>query len=190
MKRALIAIVILAVVGGLAYSLMVTFKTGASAGVVTCLEDKSCIWTAHIHSYLPLSICGKDTRLPIEVGALTGPHTHEEKNIAHWHDKLPYDKVKQAITNIDPLRLSSFFEAIEVPFGADHIMHKRNGDLCDDGKPGTLSVFINGELETDFTSYVWKDHDIIRIFFDSRPIEAIAEEVEANPAEFPKLGRG
>ena len=189
-KAVIIAVLILGVLGGLTYSLYITFKSGAaSAGTVTCTEG-GCIWTAHIHSFIPISICGKDYRLPIETAPLIGPHTHEEKNIAHWHDKLPYDKDLKAITNTEPITLKAFFEEIEVPFSATRIADKNNGDLCDDGLQGTVSVFINGTLDADPASYVWRDRDIIQIYFHTNSLEELTNEVNANPVRFPKLGRG
>ena len=186
-----IFIVLLAGAAGLGYSLYITIKSGAvDAGVVSCPSAGQCIWTAHIHAYLPISICGEDYRLPIEIGALTGPHTHEEKNIAHWHDKLPYDKKTKEIMDAAPLTLGAFFDAIEVPFNSDRIANKKNSDLCPDGSKGITKVLVNGTIVENPREYIWKNHDIIMIFFDSRtPLETERKAAEA-PLTFPTLGRG
>ncbi len=41
----------------------------------------------------------------------------------------------------------------------------KNGDRCDDGTEGTLQVFLNSEKLNDFTRYIPKDGDILRIVF-------------------------
>lgn len=176
--------------GGISYSLYVTFQSGAaSTGVVTCVKEGECYLTAHIHAYIPITLCGKEFRLPIETGALTGPHTHEEKNIAHWHDRLPYDNVLKQPKDVTPFTLDVFFKAVHIPFDIRRIGTARNGDLCE-GKSGTVKMFVNGIENSDYERYVWKDHDVIAIIFDSRMPEAIEAELKAHPILFPALGRG
>ena len=183
--------VIVVILAGLGYSLYVTFQSGAaSAGVISCPTEGECIWTAHIHAYVPVMTCGSYYRFPTEVGALTGPHTHEEKNIIHWHDKLPYDTASQRVTNASPLTLGAFFDAIDVPFSQTRIYDYKNGDKCPDGTTGTLKIFINGVLNENPRAYIWQNHDIVRIFFDGRTIQEVQQEVDSNPITFPKLGRG
>ena len=115
LKPTLILGAIVLLIATLGYSLYQTYQSGAlRAGTVTD-TGAGYIWTAHLHAYVPISICGEAFRLPVEVGPLTGPHTHEEKNIVHWHDKLPYDKERGAILDTRPLTLGAFFEAIGVP---------------------------------------------------------------------------
>lgn len=191
-KNAVIAIIIILAAGGIGYSLYVTIQSGAAnVGIVTCLEDGNCILTGHFHAYVPISICGNDLRLPVEKGALTGPHTHEEKNIIHWHDKLPYDKSRGTITDTIPLTLQAFFTAIEIPFDIARLGDTRNGDTCSDGKKGTFSLFLNGApYSGDPGSFTWKDKDVISIFFDSRPSSEIETWLRNNPIGFPALGRG
>ncbi len=189
-KAAVIWSIIVLVIAGLTYSLYATIKANPSLGIVTCPQEGSCFWTAHIHAFVPISICGEEYRLPIEVGRLDGPHTHEEKNTIHWHDKLPYDQTTQSITNTEPLTLGAFFSAIEVALSDRRIADKNNGDLCPDGKAGTVKVFVNGSPVSEFREFIWKDQDVIVIFFDSRSVEEIQAELKVNPIEFPKLGRG
>ena len=40
------------------------------------------------------------------------------------------------------------------------------GDLCPDGRPGTLSVTVNGEPITDPSSHVLRNRQIIDISFE------------------------
>lgn len=176
--------------GYVSYSLYITLQSGAvSAGVVTCVAENDCYLTAHIHAYIPITICDKEFHLPIEVGPLTGPHTHEEKNIAHWHDRLPYDNILKQPKNTAPLSLDAFFNAINVPFDLRRIGAARNGDTCE-GKSARVNMFVNGIHNTDYERYVWKDKDVIVIIFDSRTPETIEAELKAHPIVFPALGRG
>lgn len=190
-KQSVVASIVILIAGGLVYSLIVVFKTGAiKTGVVTCLENESCYWTAHIHAYLPTSICGQEYRLPIEQGPLGGPHTHEEKNIAHWHDRLNYDQKSGQITETEPLTVSTFFESINVVLTNQSIADKKNGDLCPVGAAGTLKAFVNGQYTPDIVSHIWQDKEVISIFFDDRTVEQAEQELKAKPVEFPTLGRG
>ncbi|HEY4475108.1 MAG TPA: hypothetical protein VJB92_00035 [Candidatus Paceibacterota bacterium] len=190
MKAAIIWPVIIILAGVLAYSLYVTLKANPSAGVVTCVASGECFWTAHVHAFVPISICGEEFRLPIEKGALGGPHTHEEKNTIHWHDRLPYDKKTQSITETEPLTLGAFFDALEIQFNDQSIAEKINGGRCSDGAIGSIKIFANGELITNARNHIWKDKDVIAIFFDSRSAPEIEAELKAKPIVFPKLGRG
>ena len=187
----LISILAFLVVLGLGYSLFVTIRSNPSQGLVTCTADGSCFWTAHIHAYVPVYICGSFYKFPHEVGPLDHPHTHEEQNIIHWHDKLPYDQSSSMIIDTDPMTLRAFFDSISVPFSQDAISTFSNGNLCPNGNPGKVSVFVNGDLyEGEYGSYIWKDHDVISIYFTDQPITEIEAELKADPPTFPKLGRG
>ena len=191
LKAAAIWVIIIIALAALAYSLSETLKQDQGLGIVTCVNSTTCYWTAHIHAYLPISICGNDFRLPIEVGALNGPHTHEEKNIAHWHDRLPYDQKTSSITNTEPLTLGAFSEAVKINLDNDRINDKKNGDLCPDGTTGTLKIFVNGKYYSDnIKDYIWRNRDVISIFFSSQTKEALEAELLKNPITFPALGRG
>jgi len=182
-----IAVIILL---GIAYSLFITFKSGArSSGLIVCPQENKCYWTAHIHAYVPIKICGEDKRLPIELGPLNEPHTHEEKNVIHWHDRLLYDNVNKKLLDPAPLTLGAFFDALKVNFNLDSILDKKNGDLCPDGT-STLKMFVNGKRNDQFRDYIWKDKDVIVLAFDSRSHEEIEAELMQNPIKFPALGRG
>lgn len=178
------------IAGGIAYSLYVTFRSGAaSRGVVTCVAENECYLTAHIHAYAPIEICGEEFRLPIEKGALTGPHTHEEKNIIHWHDRLRYDKGKQDVVDPTPFTLGAFFDAVEIPFTSDAIANQANGGACN-GEAAALKVFVNGKQNAAYRSYRWSDKDVIFIVFDSRTPAEVEAWLKTNPIVFPTLGRG
>ena len=190
-KLGIIWFLILLALGGLIYSLIFTEKQNPSNGIVTCPKsDGICVWTAHIHAYMPINICGEYFRLPTEVGALNMPHTHEEKNLAHWHDQLPYDMDTKSVKNVEHLLVKSFFDEIKIPFSEDRIANKKNGDLCPNGKPSTFRAFLNGLEKKDFPNYLWRDHDVIYFEFSDRKTSEIEKELKDNPISFPILGRG
>lgn len=188
--KIIIGAAVIAVIAILGYSLSVTLKQDPGAGTFTCLNDGTCIWTAHIHAYFPIMICGEEYRLPIEHGPLDDPHSHEEKNIVHWHDKLPYDPETQSILDTKPLTVGAFFDSIDVNFSENQIAQKRNGDQCAKGESGAVKMFVNGKHNNQFRDYIWRDKDVILIIFDDRSIETIEEELRNNPITFPKLGLG
>ncbi len=191
MKRNLILSLIVVAALGLVYSLYAAFTTGAvQKGVIVCPTEDNCIWQAHVHAYVPTIICGDDVRLPIEKGPLDGPHTHEEKNVIHWHDRLPYDKANQRILDATPLTLGAFFDAIDIIFDSDRIMGKENGGVCPDGGIGTLKMFVDGKQNNQFRNYVWEDRDVILLVFDSRAVNEIEAQLATQPIKFPTLGRG
>ncbi len=190
-KLGIIWFLILLALGGLVYSLIFTQKQDTSNGIITCPKaGGECVWTAHIHAYMPINICGEYFRLPTEVGALNLPHTHEEKNLAHWHDKLPYDMETKSIKETENLLVKAFFKEIKIPIGEDRIANKKNGDLCQSGNPGILRVFVNGIETKDFLNYLWRDKDVIYFEFSDRTTEEIKKELKEKPIVFPLLGRG
>lgn len=189
-NRSIVLSIVAVIVAGIVYSVVYTIRSGAAtAGVVTCLDSGECFWTAHIHAYFPITICGKEYSLPVEKGALNGPHTHEERNISHWHDRLPYDKSSGKITKTDPLLVSSFFQGIEVSLTNATIADQNVGDTCN-GQPATLKAFVNGKYTPDIINHIWQDKEVISIYFNARTPPEIEAELKTKPIEFPALGRG
>ncbi len=177
-----VALLLLAVIG-LSYSIYIVYTSGAAQrGVIVCTSANECYWSAHIHASAAINVCGDESyRFAVEKGPLNGPHTHEEKNLIHFHERLRIDPVTKEIYDPALLTLGAFFDAMEVDFSADKILDKTNGDLC--VGPGTLKMFVNGKPSSAFRDYIWKDGDKIEIVFDERPSEAIAEEEQKATAQ-------
>jgi hypothetical protein len=129
-----------------------------------CYEDH-CVKTFHIHYYLNFDICGKDISLPKEHGPLDGPHTHKEYNYIHFHERLPYDPNTHELLETTPLRVSETMKHFDIIFNSTCIDGKCNGDLCPDGKPGQVKMFVNGKENSDFENYIWRDEEKISIVF-------------------------
>ncbi len=195
-----LAIVMLAVTG-LSYSVYDVYTTGAAErGVVVCLSDKgemtpeasgnTCYWSAHIHAEVNIDLCGDTSyRFPVEKGALDGPHTHEERNLIHFHERLRIDENSKEILDTQLLTLGAFFDAMEVPFDNGKVLDKTNGQTCDN-QLSTVKMFVNkdwnrnslGKPVASFRDYAWEDGDVITVIFDERPSEAIAEEQQKTTA--------
>ncbi|QQG39449.1 MAG: hypothetical protein HYS81_03620 [Candidatus Aenigmatarchaeota archaeon] len=187
MNKGVLALILVgAIVIG--YSLYVTYQSGAAdRGVVTCTTDGTCVWTQHIHAYVPVEICGERVDLGIDEGELGDVHTHKEENVIHLHTALPYDPQTHNVTNATQLRLGTFFDSIGTRFDRTGVLDKTNGDACPDGT-GTLKMFVNGRANEEYGQYVWSNRDVIFIAFDNRTADEIETELAENPIAFPTVG--
>ncbi|MBI4091231.1 GAP family protein, partial [candidate division WWE3 bacterium] len=182
-KAAIIAAVLLAIVG-LSYSIYIVYTSGAAqTGVVVCTSASECYWSAHIHAEVTINICGEESyRFPVEKGPLNEPHTHEEKNLIHFHERLLIDPQTKEILDPTPLTLDAFFDNMEVAFSESEVLDKKNGDLCNN-QQGTVKMIVNGMPRAEFGDYIWKDGDKIKIIFDERPVEIVAREEQKATAQ-------
>ncbi len=187
----IIPVLVIVGIGIIAYSLLVTFNSGAATeGIVTCPTSDNCFWSSHFHIYAPTEICGEEFLLPVELGSLQKSHTHEEKNIIHWHDKLPYDNVTKKIIDTTDLTLGSFYDQVNIPFSSTQLDGKKNGDACSDGTIGTWKMMVNGKPSSAYREYEMHDRDVIWMVFDSRTTDAIVTAWNQNPIPFPAAGSG
>ena len=176
--------------GFLLYSVVLVKRTGVTkGGLVTCADGR-CFLTMHVHALVRVEVCGQAVALPSFKGPLSGAHTHSEKNVVHWHDKLEIDPETKAPLDPSPLALGVAFENLGIPLSETRLGDKANGDPCPDGLPGTLAVFVNGESLEDAPAYVWSDRDIIDLMFDARTVEEAQQAVRERPRAFPPLGEG
>ena len=131
-----------------------------------------------------LQLCDKEPRFETEVGLLNQTHTHEERNVLHWHDRLPYDSTTGQILDISPLRLDNSLRSIGFSIA--------NTTDC----YGVTKIFVNKEnywtQGTSWTledrTYVWKDRDIIYIAHGNRTVQEVLEFLQAKQFSFPTLG--
>ncbi len=165
-KQYFVYILITAIVLGLGYSLFVYLKTGVrEEGLVFCEAGKCFLAPGDIHAEIEIKVCGKSLNLPLDRGSTDGPHTHKKRNLIHFEGKLGVDTQTKEVINKTPLMLKTFFDVVGIRFAEECIADKCNGDLCN-GKPGTLKVWINNEINNQFQNYVWKDDDNILIKFE------------------------
>lgn len=188
--RTLVLLLALVLGGFLLYSVVRFRQTGVQqTGLTTCVEGR-CFLTAHIHALVRMEICGQAVTLPSFKGPLFGTHTHSEKNVLHWHDKLEVDPESREPRDLSPLTLSAGFQNLTIPLSETRLRDKENGNPCPDGAPGTLKMFVNGEPQENIPSYVWKDRDIIDLIFDAHTVEEAQQAVQGRPRTFPELGEG
>ncbi len=157
------AIIFLAYV---AYSVYYYLSTAEKVEEYDVCVDGRCIKTFHTHADISFDICGRNINLPLEKGDLAGPHTHKERNMLHFHERLPYDPNTGQLLETRPLTVGAFMNEMDIRFNDRCIAEYCNGDLCPDGKPGTVRMFINEQPNTEFGQYVWKDGDEILITFN------------------------
>ena len=160
MYLAVIAVLIL-----VGYSFYYFNLTSSESTGITVCEGNECFWAAHIHAELQVLVCGEELYLPLESGDLSATHIHKERNQLHFHERLPVDPETKEVTDFSPLRLGVFFEKTTIPFTPDCIGDHCNGDLCN-GIPGTLTMTVDGQPNTEFQDYIWKEGDTIIIKFE------------------------
>lgn len=160
-------------------------------GVVTCV-DNECFWSAHIHLYIPIQICGKEYSLSKFKGPLSGRHTHGDENIIHWHDKVAFDADKNQFLGPNPFALELIFQTLGLSITDNSLLGKDNGDTCEGFSDSTNSsqaaiwkVFVNGVLYPNWRNYEWKDLDIVHFFFDERTAEEVTKEISQDKLKFP-----
>lgn len=187
----LVGIIVVVAYSGLAY-----FQAGAERGIVVCDNQGRCLWQAHIHSFVAASVCGEQRDLGVEVGDLTRVHTHEERNVLHWHDRLPSDPAGNLLET-GPLRLGNSLQEVGMNLTDSCLYGLCNGMACPgESQPGTLKAFVRNEKEASWrelekpSGYVWKDRDIIYLAFDSRSAGEALAALEASQLSFPLLGTG
>ncbi len=179
-----------ALLGFLFYSVVQYRQSGIiEKGIVACEEEK-CFWSAHIHIYIPVEICGEKYSLSRFEGPLATNHTHGEENVIHWHDRLKVDPVTKQFLEPNPFLLSRTLETLQIPLTEISILNKKDGDTCPDGSIGIWKVFINGIFSTDWRNHEWQDKDIVFFIFNARMVEEVEAELLEKPQVFPGLGAG
>ncbi len=165
----LISLVVIAVLVLLVYSYL-TYKNSVSESgedFVVCDQKGNCLIAMHIHTAVEISVCGNRVKLPPEAGDKTGTHTHKERDLLHFEERLKYDNLTQTILDKEPITLKTFFNHpdVNIKFNSTCISDKCNGDLCN-GSPGEIKFFVNNQTNNEFENYVWKDRDKIKIIFE------------------------
>ncbi len=149
----------------LGYSVSTFYQSGGEKGFVVC-GPEGCDLAIHWHSQLHMTVCGEKYHLPLEAGDLGKIHTHKELDRLHYHALIKVDETGTKL--LEPWKLSSgdLFEQLGIKFTNECFVDLCNGDLCPDGKPGTLKMTVNDVPNNKFNEYVWNDGDEIHITFD------------------------
>ena len=110
----------------------------------------------HWHVLLDIEICGE--KHDIRGGKASGNMAGSDQmmygpHLLHHHNDNTIHIEGQIIKKED-IALGKFFDGIDIPFDKDKVMDKKNGDLCPDGKPGVLKMYVNGQPRNDFRDYI------------------------------------
>src|SRR3989344_7868594 len=129
---------------------------GEGENFIVCDNTNNCIVALHMHSEVEIKVCSEEIKLPLEAGDKTATHTHKERNLLHFEERLRYDNATQTILETEPITLKTFFnyQDVNIIFNSTCIADKCNGDLCN-GNLGTLKFSVNEMPNNEFESYVW-----------------------------------
>lgn len=167
--KVLTYLVVFIVVAVLIYSVIKYKKSVEESGetFVLCDKGNNCVIALHMHSDVEIKVCGEEVKIPLEAGDKAATHTHKERNLLHFEERLKYDNDTKTILETEPITLKTFFNYpnINIRFNSTCITDKCNGDLCNNN-PGTLKFFVNNIENNEFENYVWKDGDKIKIIFE------------------------
>ncbi len=124
----------------------------------------------HWHPELKIVVKGEETKIPANIGIgmqyagyprydpmmrMTDMHTHDDSGTLHW-------EVMEGPVTKEDVRIGSFFAIWGKKFDGSCILENCNGS------EGTVKMFVNGELNTEFQNYLVKDGDKIEIRYESR----------------------
>lgn len=179
MKTAAIVSVIVVMLGALSYSLYSFYASGsAERGIIVCdpHNETSCIWQDHMHAMVIISVDGSVQNLPVEKGPLDKVHTHEERNILHWHSSLPYNPIDNELIDYSDFTLKNSLASIGLSL-------PEGGKLF--AKRGGVWSFSSG-----YGDFRWGDNDIIYVAKDGRSNDEVMSYLGSSGISLPYLGAG
>lgn len=134
---------------------------------LVCTGDE-CVKSFHIHSSVEPIICGELKWFGLEHGELGEQHTHKERNLIHFHERLRVALDTYEIIDYSPLQLRNFIGNMERE-SSDGVclFGVCEGDACEGSDtPGRFRVIVNGQEREEKWDYIWKDGDTIKIIFE------------------------
>ena len=109
----------------------------------------------HAHPTLFISINGENITVPgiVGLGGLQRSiHTHKSDNVLHVE--------KNGTVRERDVTVGNFFEIWGKDFSATSVLGYENGS------PGTVRMFVNGEENFEFENYQMRDRDRIEIIYE------------------------
>lgn len=125
----------------------------------------------HWHAKYTVEICGQaQPPFPESPGDI---HTHGKAGTKDEGDGIIHIHPHSVATAGKNANLAAFFESVGMVVTADTLQIPgkkawRNGDQCDDGRPGTVRVLVNGREMEDFQRYPIQNNDDIKVLFGPR----------------------
>jgi len=129
-----------------------------SSGIYWISEDKPVTYTdrgVHWQAYVDLTVCGEHVDLPCfkeTSGTVHGEPFCGTPTIHHHYNNILH--IEGNIENEDDITLGKFFDSTGITFDSTHILNYTNGDICPDGKPGVLKMYVNDKPRTDYSDYI------------------------------------
>ena len=107
----------------------------------------------HWHAQLNIIINGEEITIPANVGIPvdSGNNVHPEVIHTHATDNILHKEGPADLT------LGNFFDVWDRTFSSECIF-----DFCN-SEEGTVKMYVNGQPNTEFGDYIFKDNDIIAI---------------------------
>ncbi len=157
----------------------VIISTAYLAGT-TVWENVSSVTGGPVHWHADFEVwaCGEKLQLKESEGFEGKVGT----NLFHHHNDLRIH-VEGTVRDLQDVSLGNFFRSISGDLHDDHVavilhdgtrLDKNNGDLCPDGRPGTLQLYVNGKREEHIDDYVIAPYstvppgDYLHVVFDSK----------------------
>ena len=118
----------------------------------------------HWHANFEISICGELAQVRCGAG-MCGP-----MNLHHHNDNTIHIE-GNTIAKQEDISLGKFFDGLNLEFSETNLLGKKNGDLCPDGQPGTVKMFVNEQPNNEFGNYILKKCESANIKQDCEKIE-------------------
>ncbi|MBI2148915.1 hypothetical protein HYU23_04495 [Candidatus Woesearchaeota archaeon] len=118
----------------------------------------------HWHANFEASICGEPAQVRCGAG-MCGP-----MNMHHHNDNIIHIE-GNTIAKQQDLQLGNFFHGLGLDFSNQSLLGKKNGDLCPNGKLGTVNMYVNGQQNYEFDKYMLKRCDSSNIKEDCEKID-------------------
>jgi len=109
-------------------------------------------WTkgpVHWHADVEIEICGQPYFLPTAEGL----SNKVGENLVHTHEDMRIH-VEGPVMEPADASLGTFFQTQGIPFSQTQIADKKNGDLCPDGRPGKVRMYVNGMESIAFEKHI------------------------------------
>ena len=158
LRHLIFILLILGVAVLLYYSVQQYLEQSEATGITICNEGE-CIKTLHIHSDITFDLCGRSITLPREGGELAGLHTHKEKDLLHFHDKVSVDPDSKEQLFDKRLSLGEVLEMFELS----------PDEYCSGPGPFEVIFTVNGEVPDEGLDYNWQDGDDLHLIFKASP---------------------
>lgn len=119
----------------------------------------------HWHAGLAISACGEPIPLPRPQGGSVHGQQFVGTPFMHLHAE-PAIHIEGVVRKKEDITLGRFMESIDMPFTAETLLGHTNGDLCPDGKPGTVTLLVNGARNPELDQKVIVDGEKYELRFE------------------------